>query len=53
MKADGGGDGAGASSLRGDRGGVGFSSRLVGPTKTRATLANLARVMDREEVEMQ
>ena len=53
MRADREGDGAGASSSRGDRGGVGFLSWPARPTQTMATLDDLARALDKQEAEMQ
>ena len=53
MRADREGDGVGASSSRGDRGGVGFLSCLARPTQTMATLDDLARALDKQEAEMQ
>ena len=53
MRAEEGEEGAGAVSSRGDRGGASSSSRPARPTQTKATLADLARVTDKQEVEMQ
>ena len=53
MRIDKGGDGAGTVSSKGDQGGAGSSSWPARLTQTIATFADLARVADKQEVEMQ